>query len=62
VYVDLWPLQGGLIGQYHAMVVMALEPTHVTVLDHLHGECHLPREDFQEAWSAMRYLAIVIAT
>ena len=24
VYVDLWPLQGGWSGQYHAMVVIAL--------------------------------------
>jgi ABC-type bacteriocin/lantibiotic exporter with double-glycine peptidase domain len=61
VYVDLWPLQGGLSGQYHAMVVIALTPTDVTVLDPLHGERQLPREDFQAAWSAMRYLTIVIA-
>jgi ABC-type bacteriocin/lantibiotic exporter with double-glycine peptidase domain len=62
VYVDLWPLHGGLSGQYHAMVVIALDLTHVTVLDPLHGERQLSREDFQEAWSAMRNLTIVIAT
>lgn len=61
VYVDLWPLQGGLSGQYHAMVVIAHDPTHVTVLDPLHGERRVPREDFQEAWSAMHCLTIVIA-
>jgi ABC-type bacteriocin/lantibiotic exporter with double-glycine peptidase domain len=61
VYVDLWPLHGGLSGQSHAMVVIALDPTDVTVLDPLHGERRLPREDFQAAWSAMRYLTIVIA-
>jgi len=61
VYVDLWPLQGGLSGQSHAMVVIALDPTDVTVLDPLHGERRLPRDDFLAAWSAMRYLTIVIA-
>ena len=61
VYVDLWPLQGGLSGQSHAMVVIALDPTDVTVLDPLHGEQRLPRDDFLAAWSAMRYLTIVIA-
>ncbi len=61
VYVDLWPLYGGPSGQYHAMVVIALDPLAVTVLDPLHGERQLPREDFQTAWSAMRYLTIVIA-
>ena len=62
VYVDLWPLQGGLSGQYHAMVVIELDPAQVTVLDPLHGERRVPREDFQEAWSAMRFLTIVIAS
>ena len=61
VYVDLWPLQGGGSGQYHAMVVIDLEADQVTVLDPLHGERRVPREDFQEAWSAMRFLTIVIA-
>ena len=61
VYVDLGPLQGGLSGQSHAMVVIALDPTDVTVLDPLHGERRLPRDDFLAAWSAMRYLTIVIA-
>jgi ABC-type bacteriocin/lantibiotic exporter with double-glycine peptidase domain len=61
VYVDLWPLQGGLSGQSHAMVVIALDATDVTVLDPLHGERRLPRDDFLTAWSAMRYLTIVIA-
>ena len=61
VYVDLWPLQGGLSGQYHAMVVIDLDADQVTVLDPLHGERRVPREDFQEAWSAMRFLTIVIA-
>jgi ABC-type bacteriocin/lantibiotic exporter with double-glycine peptidase domain len=61
VYVDLWPLQGGWSGQYHAMVVIDLDADQLTVLDPLHGERRVPREDFQEAWSAMRFLTIVIA-
>ena len=61
MYVDLWPLHGGLSGQYHAMVVIALKPTAVTLLDPLHGERQLPREDFQTVWAMMRYLTIVIA-
>jgi predicted double-glycine peptidase len=61
VYVDLWPLQGRSSGQYHAMVVIDLDADHVTVLDPLHGERRVPREAFQEAWSAMRFLTIVIA-
>jgi ABC-type bacteriocin/lantibiotic exporter with double-glycine peptidase domain len=61
VYVDLWPLQGGVSGQYHALVVIDLDAAQVTVLDPLYGERRVPREDFQEAWSAMRFLTIVIA-
>ena len=61
VYVDLWPLQGGLSGQYHAMVVIDLDADQVTVLDPLHGERGVLREDFQEAWSALRFLTIVVA-
>jgi hypothetical protein len=61
VYVDLWPLRGGWSGQYHALVVIALDADRVTVLDPLHGECRVPREDFRAAWSAMRFLTIVIA-
>ena len=60
VYVGLWPLQGGGSGQYHAMVVIDLDADQVTVFDPLHGERSVPREDFQEAWSAMRFLTIVI--
>jgi predicted double-glycine peptidase len=61
VYVDMWLLQGGLSGQYHAMVVIELDPAQVTVLDPLYGERRIPREEFQDAWSAMRFLTIVIA-
>ena len=43
------------------MVVIDLDADQVTVLDPLHGERRVPREDFQVAWSAMRFLTIVIA-
>ncbi len=45
VYVDMWPLQGGLSGQYHAVVVVGVASDSVTVLDPQRGECSLPRED-----------------
>jgi hypothetical protein len=61
VYVDMWPMHGGLSGQYHALVVIALSPVQVTVLDPLHGERQVPRDVFQEAWAAMRFLTLVIA-
>ena len=60
VYVDMWPLQGGLSGQYHALVVVDVDSDNVMVLDPRVGERSLPREDFQEAWAAMRFLTLVI--
>jgi ABC-type bacteriocin/lantibiotic exporter with double-glycine peptidase domain len=61
VYVDLWPIKGGLSGQYHSLVVVAIERESVIVLDPLVGERRLSREDFQAAWEAMHFLAIVIS-
>lgn len=61
VYVDMWPLRGGLSGQYHALVVVAIDPESVTVLDPQVGERSIPREDFQTAWAEMRFLTMVIA-
>ena len=46
VYVDLWPLQGGLSGQYHALAVIDLDTDQGTVLDPPYGECRVPREAF----------------
>jgi ABC-type bacteriocin/lantibiotic exporter with double-glycine peptidase domain len=60
VYVDMWPLHGGQSGQYHALVVMAVAPERVTVLDPQRGVWHLHPEDFQAAWTAMHGLTIVI--
>jgi len=60
IYMDMWPLQGGLSGQYHAVVVIDVDADSVTVLDPQVGERRLPREDVQAAWAAMRFLTIVI--
>ena len=60
VYVDMWPLRGGLSGQNHALVVVAVDLENVSVLDPLDGERNISREDFQVAWAEMRFLTIVI--
>jgi ABC-type bacteriocin/lantibiotic exporter with double-glycine peptidase domain len=60
VYVDMWPLRGGLSGQNHALVVIAVDLETVSVLDPLVGERNIPREDFQIAWAEMRFLTLVI--
>jgi ABC-type bacteriocin/lantibiotic exporter with double-glycine peptidase domain len=61
VYVDTWPLRGGLSGQNHALVVIAVDQENVSVLDPLAGERDISQEDFQAMWSAMRFLTIVIS-
>jgi ABC-type bacteriocin/lantibiotic exporter with double-glycine peptidase domain len=61
VYVDMWPLRGGLSGQNHAFVVIAVDQENVSVLDPLVGERDISREDFQAVWAAMRFLTIVIS-
>lgn len=61
VYVDLWPLRGGLSGQFQSLVVINVEPESVLVLDPLAGERGLAREEFQAAWAEMHLLTIVIA-
>jgi hypothetical protein len=57
----MWPLRGGVSGQYHSLVVVAVEPESVMVLDPQVGERSIPRLDFQAAWAAMRFLTIVIS-
>ena len=61
VYIDLWPIKGGLSGQYHSLVVVAVGQESVAVLDPLAGERSLSREEFQAAWGEMRFLTIVIS-
>jgi ABC-type bacteriocin/lantibiotic exporter with double-glycine peptidase domain len=62
VYVDLWPIRGGLSGQFHSLVVVGIKQENVLVLDPLVGERRLAREEFQAAWAELRFLTIVIAT
>ena len=61
VYVDLWPIRGGLSGQYHSLVVEAVTQESVLVLDPLVGEHSIPAEDFQAAWEEMRCLTIIVS-
>lgn len=61
VYVDMWPLQGGLSGQNHALVVVAVGQENVAILDPLVGEREVSRQQFEAAWAAMRFLTIVIS-
>ncbi len=62
VYVDLWPIRGGLSGQFHSLVVVSVEQEGVLVLDPLFGERRLSRDEFQAVWAEMRFLTIVITT
>lgn len=60
VYVDLWPIRGGLSWQYHSLVVQAVAHERVVVLDPLIGERAIPTADFLSAWEEMRCLTIVV--
>jgi ABC-type bacteriocin/lantibiotic exporter with double-glycine peptidase domain len=60
VYIDLWPIKGGLSGQYHSLVVISVDPDHLIVLDPLVGETTITRLDFDAAWSQTHRLAILI--
>lgn len=60
VYVDLWPINGGLAGQYHSLVVTSVEAESVVVLDPAEGERNLSRTEFLAAWAEMRFLTILI--
>lgn len=60
VYVDLWPIHGGLSGQYHSLVVEAVTQESVLVLDPMSGEHSIPADEFEAAWAEMRWLTIVV--
>jgi len=60
VYLDLWPIRGGISGQFHSVVVIGMERNDISILDPLIGERTLAKEDFQAAWAEMRFLTIVI--
>jgi ABC-type bacteriocin/lantibiotic exporter with double-glycine peptidase domain len=61
VYVDLWPIRGGMSGQYHSLVVEVATHESVLVLDPLVGEHSIPAEDFLAAWEEMRCLTIIVS-
>jgi ABC-type bacteriocin/lantibiotic exporter with double-glycine peptidase domain len=60
VYLDLWPIRGGVSGQFHSVVFVGMEQDGVSVLDPLTGERTLAKDDFQAAWAEMRFLTIVV--
>lgn len=60
VYIDFWPIRGGVSGQFHSVVVVGMEKDGISVLDPLIGERVLGKADFQAAWAEMRFLTIVI--
>ena len=58
VFVNTLPIDGITGG--HALVVVGIDQTGVTVYDPLHGERHLPRATFVSAWAMMHNLTILI--
>ena len=58
VFIDLDPIDG--IHEAHALVVIGVGDTFVTVYDPLHGECLLPRQTFSAAWAMRHNLAIIV--
>lgn len=60
VYVDLWPINGGVAGQYHSLVVISVEAESVIVFDPTEGSRNLSCTEFLAAWTEMRFLTILI--
>lgn len=58
VFVNTLPIDG--ITDGHALVVVGIDQTDVTVYDPLHGERHFPRATFASAWAMMHNLTILI--
>lgn len=59
VFVNLSPLDG--LDEQHALVVVEVNESIVTVYDPLFGERSLERESFSAAWGLKRNLAILVA-
>lgn len=59
VFVNLGPLDG--VDEQHALVVVEMSESLVTVLDPLYGERLLLPDIFQAAWGLQRNLAILVA-
>jgi len=60
VYIDWWPINGGLAGQAHSLVVTSIETESIVVLDPAEGQRNLSRAEFLAAWAEMRFLTILI--
>lgn len=58
VIVNLWPIQQ--IYERHALIVLAVNATEVSVLDPAQGERLIPRAEFELGWAMREHLAIVI--
>ncbi len=58
VFVNTLPIDG--IPGGHALVVVDLDQTDVTVDDPLHGERNLPRATFENAWAMLHNLTLLI--
>lgn len=57
-FIDLGPVDG--VEEPHALVVVEVSETSLTVYDPLQGERTLPRQTFSTAWSMMHNLVILI--
>lgn len=58
VFINLLPIDGIKVG--HAVVVVAIDPTNVWVIDPLQGERILPCSTFDTAWAMMHNLSILV--
>lgn len=58
VFVSLKPINGAR--DTHALVVIGVSNTAITVLDPMQGERILPRQTFSAAWAARHNLAILV--
>jgi ABC-type bacteriocin/lantibiotic exporter with double-glycine peptidase domain len=57
-FVNTLPIDG--IRGGHALVVIGIDQTEVSVYDPLHGERRLPRATFESAWAMMHNLTMLI--
>ena len=58
VFVNTLPSDG--IPGGHALVVVGLDLTDVTVYDSLYGERDLPRATFENAWAMLQNLTLLM--
>jgi ABC-type bacteriocin/lantibiotic exporter with double-glycine peptidase domain len=60
VYVDWWPLKGGLSGLQQALIVYEIELESVVVFNPLVGWQQFAHEEFLTIWREMNCLTIVV--